>query len=96
MPFELPSLALPLWSLLVFYGLFLVFFVLYTGFNLYHLLRFGTYGIGLYGVTAFFLGGTVLLLAVSFFLLLPYDWSYSMSLGEFFERFKNDQFFPGF
>jgi len=80
----------------VLYGLFLAFFVVYTGFNLYHLLRFGTYGIGLYAVTAFFLAGTVMLLAVSLFLLLPYDWSYSMSLADFFERFKNDQFFPGF
>lgn len=96
MPFEIPSLAIPLWSILVLYGAYLAFFLLYVGFNLYHLLRFGTYGIGLYAVTAFFLGGTVLLLAASYLVLSGFDWNAPLSLTDYFERFKNDQFFPGF
>lgn len=95
MSFDYPSFAIPLWSLLAFYGFYLVFFFLYTGFNLYHLLRFGTYGIGLYLICALFLGGTVMLVAVSYTLLAPFDWTSYVPISAFFEQFTSDQFFPG-
>jgi hypothetical protein len=96
MPFDIPSVILPLWLLLVLFGLYMLVFFTYTAFNLYHLLRFGTYGIGLYSITALFLVGTVALVAVSVLLLVPYDWSLSLSVSDFFGRHGSDQFFPGF
>jgi len=96
MSFEFLSLSIPLWWLLVFYGIYLVFFFLYTGFNLYHLLRFGTYGIGLYAITALFLGGTIMLVALSFTLLSPFDWMTGVSVSSIFGDSKNTQFLPGF
>ncbi|OGL95678.1 hypothetical protein A2348_00035 [Candidatus Uhrbacteria bacterium RIFOXYB12_FULL_58_10] len=95
MSFDLSSLALPIWTLLVLYGAYLVLFFVYTGFNLYHLLRFGTYGIGLYSITALCLAGTILLVAGSVLLLFPFDWSASVPLDVFFIGSGDSQFFPG-
>jgi hypothetical protein len=92
---DISTFMIPLWYLLIPYGIFLLFFFVYVGFNLYHLLRFGTYGIGLYAITALFLAGTTMLVAVSYTLLSPYDWTASVSFADFFVRFNATRFFPG-
>lgn len=94
MQFDFATFVIPIWSLLVVYGLFLSVFILYTGFNLYHLIRFGTKSAGLYAVTALFAAGTVLLVGVSIFLLAPYDWSATISPSDTLRQTSKGQFFP--
>lgn len=94
MPFSLSSVAIPIWVLLIVYGAFLVFFLLYTAFNLYHLLRFGTYGIGLYAVIATFSFGTVCILAASYFILAPLDWTVTVPVASLFQGSESVPYFP--
>lgn len=95
MPFDLPPFSIPLWALLVAYGAYLAFFLLYAAFNLYHLLRFGMYGLGLYLITALFVVGTVLLIAASYSLLAPFDWTVSFPVSSLFDRSATSTFFQG-
>ncbi|MEI6510918.1 MAG: hypothetical protein WCO25_02630 [Candidatus Uhrbacteria bacterium] len=96
MPFDITNLAIPMWTFLGAYGLFLAVFSLYSLFNLYHLVRFGTASTGLYAVTALFAGGTVLLVGATVFLLAPYDWSASISVSDLLRQTASTkQFFPG-
>lgn len=94
MPFSLSSFAIPIWSFLVVYGAFLAFFLLYTAFNLYHLFRFGTYGIGLYAVMATFTFGTFGVLVISYALLAPYDWTATIPLASLFQGTASVPYFP--
>lgn len=73
--FSLPSLTLPLWLLLIPFGIFILFFILYAFFNIYHLLRFATYTFGSYLLTTIFIGGAVIISAVSYLYLSSYDWT---------------------
>ncbi len=94
MDFDFASFVIPVWYLLVLYALFLAAFTLYTGFNLYHLVRFGVRGVGLYSILALFLSGTVLLAGLSVGLLAPYDWSATVSPSEMMRQTTKGQFFP--
>ena len=95
MGFDITTFPIPLWSLLVFYSLFLLFFCLYTIFNVYHLVRFGTYGFGLYLITAVFLFGSVVLLAISFTMLSSYDWTTRIPISDYIDTYKSEEFFKG-
>ena len=94
MPFDFATFVIPVWYLLVVYALFLAVFTLYTGFNLYHLLRFGTKSIGLYAILALFMTGTVLLVGGTLFVLAPYDWSATLSPSDILRQTSQGQFFP--
>lgn len=94
MPFDFANFVIPVWYLLVVYALFLAVFTLYTGFNLYHLLRFGTKGVGLYAIVAIFLVGSALLVGTSVALLAPYDWSATVSPSDLLQQTSKGQFFP--
>lgn len=96
MPSSLNGLIVPLWTFLALYGAFLSAFLLYTAFNLYHLLRFGTTSFGLYAVTALFAGGTILLVGLTALALLPYDWSAGISLADLFRQTANTRILQGF
>jgi hypothetical protein len=94
MPLDITSFAIPLWAFLAVFGLFLLFFLVHSFFNLYHFLRFGIYGFGLYGITTLFVFGTFALLGISTLLLLPYDWTASLQLSTLFGSFDSG-LFPG-
>lgn len=96
MPFDLSGISVPMWALLAFFGLFLAFFLLYSLFNLYHLLRYGTFGIGLYGIIALFLFGSGVLLAGTYGALSQYDWSENVAVSDYVNSEMDGQFFPGF
>ena len=87
---------LPLWTFLALYGAFLCGFLIYTAFNLYHLLRFGTNSFGLHAVTALFAGGTILLVGGTALLLMGYDWSVTISLADLFQQTANTRVLQGF
>jgi len=87
--FSLPTILLPLWLLLIPFGLGILLFVLYGFFNIYHLLRFATYSFGSYVITTLFIGGSVILLAISYSFISGLDWTTTFNLTDFL-NFKSD------
>lgn len=79
---EFPTINLPLWLLLIPFGVFILFFILYAFFNIYHLLRFATYTFGSYLLATVFIGGAVIISAVSYLYLSPYDWTVTWMLTD--------------
>lgn len=80
----MPSFAefsFPIGVVLLPFGLFMLFYCVYSLFNLYHLLRFGVAGPALYGVTVLYAVGTVAILVAVIWGLSPYDFSYPVSLS---------------
>lgn len=68
-------------SLIAFAYLILVgIFCLFSFFNLYHLLRFGSPAIVTLTVSAVYLAGTAVLLVTSWFFLQTVDWSTAIEL----------------
>jgi len=92
--FDLPSVSIPVSVFLYVYGAYMVFFLLYSLFNVYHLVRYGVYGFGLYTIVTIFTGGTILLAAGSVFLLMGYDWSAPLSLETILPPASGDGLFP--
>ncbi len=91
--FDLPNIDLPLYVFLFVFGAYMLFYVLYSLFNIYHLIRYGVFGFGLYLIVAIFTGGTIILMAASTFLLMGYDWTLPISLNNVAE-FYNEDLFP--
>lgn len=86
MMFDLPPIELPLWFLLIPLGIFGLFFILYSFFNVYHLLRFATFSLGTYFITIVFVGGTIIIAALFYnFFFSHYDWTLTWSLSDFLE-----------
>ncbi len=81
MMFSLPELSVPVSIFLYVFGAYMLFYILYSLFNIYHLIRYGVYGYGLYFLVTIFTGGTILLLAGSFFLLSEYNWNEPISVN---------------
>lgn len=92
--FELPNISIPIVVFLIVYGAYMLFYILYSLFNIYHLIRYGVYGFGLYIIVTVFTGGTILLLAGSFFLLAEYNWMQPVSINNALETY-NESLFPG-
>lgn len=87
MPFSLPEFSIPVVIFLGIFVLYMLFYLVYSLFNLFHLVKYGIAGTGLYIIVTVFLSGTVLLVAGSIFLLLPYDWTYTIPLNQAIEMF---------
>lgn len=73
--------SFPIGVILLPFGLFMLFYCVYSLFNLYHLLRFGVAGPILYAVTTLYAVGTVGILIGSIIGLSSYDFSYPISLS---------------
>lgn len=85
--------TLPISIILIPLGVFLIFYLFYSVFNIYHLLRFGVYGFGLYLISSFFVLGTIGLLALSGFYLSAYDWNAPIAFQNILE--VNESNLPG-
>ena len=83
--FEIPTLILPLWLLLIPFGLGVVIFIIYAFFNIYHLVRFATYSFASYLVAVVFIGGAIIIGAVSFQYLSAFDWTVAWTFTDFLE-----------
>ena len=92
--FELPHIDLPMYVFLFVFGAYMLFYILYSLFNIYHLIRYGVYGFGLYLIATIFTGGTIILVAGSTLLLAKYDWTLPLSLNNLVEVY-NKNLFPG-
>lgn len=89
----IPSLTFPAFLLLTPLVLFLLFYVLYSVFTLYHLLRFGLSGVPLYLLLVIYIMGTVTLLGGSLLLLSTYDWTASLTTDMLTKTFFNPRLF---
>lgn len=83
--FDLPSIEIPIFGLLIPYALVLFFLTIYSFFNIYHLIRFATFSFGGYFLTTVFVGGLIVIAAVSFYYLMPLDWSATWNLNNFLQ-----------
>lgn len=90
--FELPPFSLTISLFLYGYGVFMLFYILQSLFNVYHLIRYGVYGFGLYFLVTIFTGGTILLMAGSALLLVQYDWSEPISVNAIIQEYDRDLF----
>jgi hypothetical protein len=83
--FSLPTIVIPIWALFIPFGLIVFLFLLYSFFNIYHLLRFATYSMGSYLTTVIFVGGSVIIMAVAWAYIVSYDWTLAWNLSDFLE-----------
>jgi hypothetical protein len=90
--FDLPSLNIPIGALLIVFGAYMLFYVFYSVFNIYHLIRYGMYGFGLYVIVTAFTGGTILLVGGSAMMLMQYDWSVPISITDSIENYDSSLF----
>jgi len=90
--FELPSLGLPVSIFLILYGVFMFFFLMYSAFNAYHLIRYGFSDFFLYLLIIVFTGGTIILVSASVIQMLQYDWGRPITADQALEYFNEDLF----
>ncbi|TAL50742.1 hypothetical protein EPN81_02050 [Patescibacteria group bacterium] len=91
--FDIPNIHIPIYVFLFVFGAYMLFYLLYSLFNIYHLVRYGVYGFGLYLIITIFTGGTILLVAGSTMLLMEYDWTLPISLNDA-ATFSDETLFP--
>lgn len=91
---DLPSFSLPVSIFLYVFGAYMIFYVLYSLFNIYHLVRYGVYSFSLYVLVTVFTGGTILLVAGSIFLLMDYDWTAPISFNGVIQDYDDSGLFP--
>lgn len=72
-------MALPMWIFLIPYALVVCMTSLYVFFNVYHLAKFGVAKRGTGTMIALYLIGYFLLIALSAFVLLAFDWTSGIS-----------------
>ncbi len=92
--FSFSELTVPVSAFLMVFGAYMLFYVFYSLFNVYHLIRYGIFGIGLYILVATFTGGTIILISGSTFLLMEYDWSHPIT-ADSAAQYYNEDLFPG-
>ncbi len=68
-------MTIPLGAILFLYFLILLFFITYSLFNIYHLLRFGFFSLTNLGIILGYLTISFILIWVSFNLLTEINWS---------------------
>ncbi|MFH1252930.1 MAG: hypothetical protein V1664_01175 [Candidatus Uhrbacteria bacterium] len=83
--FQLPAIDIPLILILIPYGLIVGFLGLYSFFNLYQLIRFATFNFSSYLIFTIYLGGVVIIGAVTYFSLIAYDWTPVWNLNNFLQ-----------
>jgi hypothetical protein len=88
--FDLPNIAAPISVFLIPFGIFMFLYILYSLFNIYHLIRYGIFGKGLYFLITIFSAGAILLSAGSIFILLGFDWGTSIGLQEASNLYNNN------
>ncbi len=91
--FEDSGFSISVLIFLLVYGAYMLFYIIYSLFNIYHLIRYGIYGYGLYLIVTIFTGGTIILIAGSVFMLVDYNWSTPLMLDQTTQQFYSDNGF---
>ncbi|MFA6410319.1 MAG: hypothetical protein WCW26_01970 [Candidatus Buchananbacteria bacterium] len=73
-------MAIPISIFYYIYLIFVAIFLIFTFFNVYHLLRFGFLSLGNIAVTFFYITITILILSVSWGYLNQIDWQQTFSI----------------
>jgi len=84
----------PILYFLIPYALFVLVFVTFSLFNIYHLLRYGIYNFNLYVLSVVYLAGTVFILGASIIILNSFDWSVLFSADTILGTSDQNQLFP--
>jgi hypothetical protein len=95
MSFSISDINIPVSIFFGLYGIFLFGYLIYGFFNLMHLLEYGRVGAPLFAIVVGFVGGTILLVAATIFWLFQYDLTYSVTLAETLNLFKQTFFHSG-
>lgn len=90
--FDLPNFSIPIYVFLFVFAAYMLFYVLYALFNIYHLIRYGVYGFGLCLIVTIFTGGTIILVSGSVFLLMEYNWMHPITFGDAVDYYNEDLF----
>ena len=80
--------SVPLAVLLIPFGFFAILYLVYTFFNLYHLVRYGIANMKLNILIGFYSLGSFLIMAAVIIMLAQYDWSQSISLTDIIDLFN--------
>lgn len=80
---------------LIPYGLFVLIFLVFSFFNIYHLMRYGIYNFALYVLSVIYLSGTIFVLGMSAIILFGFDWSVSLELGQILDANRSEFITPG-
>jgi hypothetical protein len=65
---------------LVPFAIFVLFYLIYSAFTLYHMIRFGVYGFSLYAMSLVYALGSLALLLGSLYVISSQDWSATIDL----------------
>jgi hypothetical protein len=84
----------PILYFLIPYALFVLVFVVFSLFNIYHLLRYGIYNFNLYVLSVVYLAGTIFVLGASIIILNSFDWSVLFSTETILGGADQTQYFP--
>ncbi len=74
------------------FSAYLIFYLLYSLFAVFHLLKYGVYNLSLYLLIIVFAGGTLLLVSESLIVLAELDWSTPIPINEVLQ--KHSGLFP--
>ncbi|MFH1404956.1 MAG: hypothetical protein ABIH21_02555 [Patescibacteria group bacterium] len=85
-------ISFPVWLLLIPFGIFVLFFILYSIINFFHLLRFGVRSKKLYIVMVVFLFATIWICSDAITELSNYNWDMIIRLGGSYD-FKSSGLF---
>lgn len=77
-------MSFPIYFFLLPYAFFLLTFIVFSLFNVYHLLRYGIYNFNLYVLSTVYMAGTILILGASLIMILQFDWTVSFELSAIF------------
>ncbi|HEX9664876.1 MAG TPA: hypothetical protein VGA49_03585 [Patescibacteria group bacterium] len=73
---------IPLSIFFIIYAIFLLIFLIFAFFSLYHIFKFGFWDFFTYLVTFIFIGGTVIILFITWQSARQIDWSQSLVIFE--------------
>lgn len=82
------AFSISLAVLLIPFGFFAILYLVYTFFNLYHLVRYGVANMKLNILIGFYSLGSFIILAGVAIMLTQYDWSQSITLSELINLFN--------
>jgi len=78
----------PLAVLLIPFGFFAIMYLIYTFFNLYHLVRYGIANMKLNILIGCYSLGSFIIIAAVAIMLAQYDWSQTITLSDLMELFN--------
>ena len=84
----------PILYFLIPYALFVLVFVAFSLFNIYHLLRYGIYNFNLYVLSVVYLAGTIFIFGTSIIVLNTFDWTVLFSTETILGGTNQEQLFP--